>query len=314
MKQSLAGKTVNKKRLGRDIKSSIPLLILCLPALIYFLIWHYLPMFGIVIAFKNYSYELGILKSPWVGFNNFKFFFLSQDAWRISRNTVGYAALHIVLNAVTGIAMALLLNEIKSRKAIKTYQTIMLFPNFLSWVVVGFITYIFLNPALGVINVTLKRFGMEGLPWFSEPKYWPFILNICHVWKSVGMNMIMYYAALMGVNNELYEAATLDGANHFQQCWFISIPELIPLMTILSIMAVGSIFRGDFGLYYQIPRDVGVLYPTTDVIDTYLYRGLRNGDMGITAAVGAFQSVVGLIMVLSVNAIVKRIEPENAMF
>lgn len=314
MKQNLTTGALKKRRFGRDFRSSMPLLLLCLPALIYFIIWHYLPMFGIVIAFKSYSYELGILKSPWVGFNNFKFFFLSQDAWRISRNTVCYAALQIVLNAVVGMTMALLLNEIKSRTAIKTYQTIMLFPNFLSWVVVGFITYIFLNPALGVINIVLKHLGMEGIAWFSEPKYWPFILNICYVWKSVGMNMVMYYAALMGVNNELYEAATLDGANRLQQAWYISIPELIPLMTTLSIMAVGSIFRGDFGLYYQIPRDVGILYPTTDVIDTYIYRGLRDGDMGITSAVGAFQSVVGLVMVLITNAVVKKIEPENAMF
>ncbi len=303
-----------KKRLGNEMKSSLSLLVLTLPALIYFLIWHYAPMFGLIIAFKDYSYELGILGSRWIGFDNFKFFFLSQDAWRITRNTVGYGALFIIVDAVTAVGMALLMNEVKSRAAIKTYQTIMLFPQFLSWVVVGFITYILLNPALGIFNKGLEAIGLKGIDWFSEPKYWPYILTLVHIWKSIGMNMIMYYAALLGINHELYEAATLDGANRLQQCWYISIPALIPLITMLSILAVGNIFRGDFGLFYQIPRDVGVLYPTTDVIDTYVYRGLKNGDMGTTSAVGFFQSVVGLAMVLITNWIVKKIEPENAMF
>lgn len=290
------------------------LLLLALPALIYFIIWHYVPMFGLILAFKNYTYDAGIFGSEWVGLDNFKFFFLSQDAWRITRNTVGYGALFIVLNAVTSVTVALLLNEVKSRAAIKTYQTIMILPNFLSWVIVGFIAYILLNPSIGVLNQFLDFIGVGGKDWYSEPKYWPVILTIAHVWKSIGMNTIMYYAALLGVNQELYEAAEIDGANALQRCWYISVPELVPLMTMLSILAVGNIFRGDFGLFYQIPRDVGALYSTTDVIDTYVYRGLRTGDIGITSAVGFFQSFVGVILVVTTNAIVKKIEPDNAMF
>ncbi len=306
---------LTRRKLTKGIlRENGALLLLALPALIYFIIWHYIPMFGLIIAFKDYTYDAGILGSEWVGFDNFKFFFMSQDAWRITRNTVGYGAVFIVLNAITSAGAALLLNEVKSRTAIKTYQTIMILPNFLSWVIVGFITYILLNPSIGVLNRFLDVVGIGGKDWYSHPKYWPVILTIAHVWKGIGMSMIMYYAALMGVNSELYEAAEIDGANALQRCWYISIPELVPLMTMLSILAVGNIFRGDFGLFYQIPRDVGALYPTTDVIDTYVYRGLRTGDIGITSAVGFFQSFVGVILVTVTNAIVKKIEPDNAMF
>lgn len=300
--------------IGKIMRENGAFLLLAAPALIYFTIFHYIPMFGLVIAFKDYSYEAGILGSRWIGLTNFKFFFLSQDAWRITRNTVGYGALFIVVNAISASVVALLMNEIRNRAAIKTYQTIMLLPNFLSWVVVGFVAYILLNPALGLVNQVIRFFGGEGVDWYSNPVYWPFILTIAQVWKGIGMNAVMYYAALLGVDPELYNAATIDGANRLQKCWHISVPALIPLMTTLSILAVGNIFRGDFGLFYQIPRDVGALYPTTDVIDTYIYRGLRTGDIGITSAVGFVQSVVGVFMVLVTNAIVKKIEPDNAMF
>lgn len=312
---TLQGETLKRKRgISGMMRESLWLLLLTLPGLIYYIVWHYIPMFGLVIAFKDYTYNAGILGSEWVGFDNFKFFFASNDAWRIARNTVGYAATFIVLNAVTGTFVALLLNEVKSRAAVKTYQTIMILPNFLSWVVVGFVAYIFLNPALGVANQVLALFGKEWVDWYSNPNYWPFILTFMSIWKGIGMNSIMYYAALLGVDQELYEAATIDGANGIQKCLHISIPSLVPLITTLSILAVGSIFRGDFGLFYQIPRDVGALYPTTDVIDTYIYRGLRNGNIGITSAVGLFQSVVGLVMVVVTNLIVRKIEPDNALF
>lgn len=312
---TLQGKTLKRRRgLSGMMRESLWLLLLTLPGLIYYIVWHYIPMFGLVIAFKDYTYNAGILGSEWAGFDNFKFFFASNDAWRIARNTVGYAATFIVLNAVTGTLMALLLNEVKSRASVKTYQTVMILPNFLSWVVVGFVTYIFLNPALGVANQLLEFFGKEWVDWYANPAYWPFILTFMNIWKGIGMNSIMYYAALLGVDQELYEAATIDGANGIQKCLHISLPALVPLITTLSILAVGSIFRGDFGLFYQIPRDVGALYPTTDVIDTYVYRGLRNGDIGVTSAVGLFQSVVGLVMVVVTNLIVRKIDPDNALF
>ncbi len=290
------------------------LLLLTLPGILYFFIFHYLPMFGVIIAFKNYKYNLGILGSKWVGFRNFEFFFTSQDALRITRNTVGYGAAFIVTGIVFGVIIALLLFEIKSRLATKIYQTTMILPHFLSWVIVGYITYILLNPISGVFNQILVFFGSEPIQWYSNPKYWPYILTLSNIWKGVGMGSIIYYAALMGIDASLYEAATIDGANKWQQTWNISIPSLAPLMTILSILAIGNLFRGDFGLFYSLPMDVGVLYPTTDVIDTYVYRGLRTGDISITSAVGLFQSVVGLGLVVTTNLIVKKINPENSLF
>ncbi len=315
MKKEKTQKVTGKRRSEfYYIRKNSSMLLLALPALIYFIVFHYLPMFGAIIAFKDYSYVDGILGSRWIGFDNFKFFFMSQDALRITRNTVCYGATFIVMNAVCASAVALLMNEIKSRSAIKTYQTVMLFPNFLSWVVVGYISYILLNPALGTFNQILAFFGKDGVDWYSDPKYWPFILTVANTWKGVGMQSIIYYATLLGVDSSLYEAATIDGASRWQQCRYISIPSLSPVIIIMSILAVGNIMRGDMGLFYQLSRDVGALYPTTDVIDTYLYRGLRTGDIGITAAVGLFQSVVGTCMVLLTNAIVKKIDPDQAMF
>lgn len=303
-----------KRSVFYHLNKNRSMLLLALPALIYFIVFHYVPMFGAIIAFKDYSYADGIIGSRWIGFENFKFFFMSQDALRITRNTVCYGATFIVVNAVCASAVALLMNEIRNRGAIKTYQTVMLFPNFLSWVVVGYISYILLNPALGTFNQILAFFGKDGVDWYSDPKYWPAILTVANTWKGIGMQSIIYYATLLGVDASLYEAATIDGANRWQQCRYISIPSLSPVIIIMSILAVGNIMRGDMGLFYQLSRDVGALYPTTDVIDTYLYRGLRTGDIGITAAVGLFQSVVGTCMVLITNAIVKRIDPDQAMF
>ncbi|MBQ4517539.1 MAG: sugar ABC transporter permease [Clostridia bacterium] len=271
-------------------------------------------MFGAVLAFKDYNYAKGIFGSDWVGFDNFKFFFLSQDAWRITRNTLGYAVVFLVTNTVASMAVALLMFEVSSRKAIKTYQTILILPHFMSWVIVGYITYILFNSEQGVLNQLLTVFGQEKIDWYSSPQYWPFILPIVNIWKSVGMSSLMYYATLVGMDDSIYEAAVIDGAGRWRQTISISVPSLIPMMTILTIMNVGGIFRSDFGLFYQITRDVGSLYPTTDVVDTYIYRGLRTGDVGITAAVGLFQSFVGLVLVVFTNWVVKKIEPDNAMF
>lgn len=303
-----------KKSAWVHLRENIPFLLLAAPAIIYYFVFHYLPMFGLVIAFKDYSYELGIFGSRWIGFSNFRFFFLSQDALRITRNTVCYSVTFIIMNAVCASAIALLMNEIRNRKAIKTYQTIMLLPEFLSWVVIGYISYVLLNPSLGILNQVIRFFGGEGVDWYSKPVYWPVILTSANTWKSIGMQGIIYYATLLGVDPVLYEAATIDGANRWQKCRYISVPSLMPVVIIMSILAVGNIMRGDMGLYYQLSRDVGALYPATDVIDTYLYRGLRTGDIGVTSAVGFFQSIVGMIMVITTNAIVKKIEPDHAMF
>jgi putative aldouronate transport system permease protein len=272
-------------------------------------------MLGLIIAFKDYRNNLGVFGSEWVGLRNFKFFFTSQDAWRIARNTMGYGILFIILGIICAVTIAILLYEIKNKLALKFYQTTMILPHFLSWVIVGYITYILLEPNIGILNNILNLFGMEGIDWYLEPKYWVVILPVVNVWKTVGLNCIMYYAALMSIDEQLFEAANIDGASKWKQIKYITIPSLVPLMTILTILHIGNIIKGDFGLFYNIPRNVGLLYPTTDIIDTYIYRGLQTGDdIGITTAVGLFQSFVGLIMVVATNKIVKKISPENSLF
>lgn len=303
-----------KNRLGAKKVTNYEYWLLCLPGIVYFIIFHYWPMFGSVLAFKDFNYANGIFGSEWIGFDNFKFFFSSQDAWRLTRNTIGYSATFIITGTIASVALALLLYEITNKKFLKTYQTIVILPNFMSWVIVGYISYILLNTDSGVLNQVVKLFGGSGVDWYSEPKWWPIFLPVANIWKSVGISSLMFYAALMGVDESIYEAAKIDGASRWRQTFSISVPLLIPTITIITIMSVGNIFRGDFGLFYQLPRDIGALYPTTDVIDTYIYRGLRTGDVGITAAVGLFQSFVGLITVVTTNYIVKKVEPDNAMF
>ncbi len=309
---SSKGKRTNRKK--RKIKQNLELLLLALPAIIFYLVFMYTPMFGIIIAFKDYKAPKGILGSEWNGLKNFEFFFTSQDAWRISRNTVGYALTFIAVNLILAVIVALLLNEVRNIKALKFYQTAMLLPRFLSWVIVGFITYTLLSPTMGILNSIIEFFGGDGIDWYSKIKYWPFILVITNAWKVLGLNCIMYYAALMGIDRALYEAAAIDGATRLQQVRHISLPSLKPLAIVLTLLAMANIFRGDFGLFYIIPRDIGLLYPVTDVIDTYIYRGLRTGNLGITAAVGLFQSIVGFVMIVIMNAIVRKIEPESSLF
>lgn len=302
------------KKSSHLIKDNRILLLLTVPAILYFFIFHYLPMFGVIIAFKDYKYHLGILGSDWVGLKNFEFFFQSLDAWRITRNTVSYSLLFIVVGNLAAASVALLLFEIRSKLALKYYQTTMIFPTFVSWVLVGYISYTLFNPSLGVANQLLGALGFDDVNWYSNPAYWPFILTFFYLWKGIGLSSIIYYAALMGVDPELYEAAKIDGANRWKQSLHISLPSIAPVMTILVLLAIGDTFRGDFGLFYQIPRDVGQLYPTTDIIDTYVYRGLRGGQLGMTAAVGLFQSVVGLVLILLANAFIRKVKPENALF
>jgi putative aldouronate transport system permease protein len=289
-------------------------LLLALPAIAYFICFHYLPMAGAVLAFKNFKYNLGIFRSPWAGLRNFEFFFTSQDFVRLMRNTVGYGLTFMSTGLVSAVTVALLVFEVKWRAAVKFYQTVMILPRFLSWVIVGFITFLIFSHQHGVANRLLAAAGSSGKDWYTSPQYWPFILTAVNIWKGVGSGALLYYAALMGVNRELYEAAEIDGAGRWKQTIHISLPALVPLMVVLTILAIQQIIRGDFGLFYQIPRNVGALYPATDVIDTYVFRGLMTGDMAITAAVGLFQSVVAFVLIVGTNLAVRRISPEHSLF
>ena len=305
-------KLKNNLRFKRDI----PFWLLALPGIVYLLLFNYLPMIGLVLAFKRYNYIDGMIHSPWVEdvWENFRFFFNSVDATRVTVNTIGYNVIFIITVNFSAVVMALLLFEIHRRWVIKYVQTVMLLPYFISWVVVAYIFYSLLHPNYGVFNQIITALGGKPILWYTEPKHWIWILPLANLWKNIGMNCLIVYAALMAIDISLFEAAELDGAGRFRQIIHVSLPSIIPVMVILLILSVGGIMRGDFGLFYQVPMDTGLLYPTTDVIDTFIYRGLREGNMSLGTAAGLFQSVVGLVMVLITNYIVKKINPENSMF
>lgn len=290
------------------------LFLIGLPAIIVVFIFYYLPMYGIVIAFKDINYAKGIWGSDWVGLHNFKFFFNSQDALRITRNTLLLNGLFIVVGMSCALVIGLLLAEL-GRRWVKLFQTILFFPYFLSWVVVGFVSYILLNPSFGVINKVLDQFHVAPIDWYSKPGYWPLILTLTYLWKNVGYTAIIFFTGLLSIDNSYYEAASIDGASRLQQIRKISIPLIMPLITMLFMLNVGRIFYSDFGLFYFVPRDAGMLYPTTDVVDTYVFRSLRVvGDLGMASAASLYQAVVGLILVVSTNLFVRKFSKDHALF
>ena len=264
--------------------------------LLYVFIFSYLPMVGIMIAFKDYRYDKGIFGSEWVGFRNFEFFF-------------------IVAGIAAALFVAIMLYSVVSRASTKVFQTVLITPHFLSWVVVGYMVYGFLNTKYGLLNILLSNLGFDKVDWYSTPGAWPAILTIASIWKHVGMDSVTYYAALMGIDSSYIEAATVDGASKWQIRWHIIIPSIVPVITILTILKIGGIFRADFGLFYQLPRNIGTLYATTDVMDTYIFRTMRVvGDMGMSSAAGLLQSVVGFIMVILTNKLSKKIDKDNGLF
>lgn len=298
----------------RAFRRDMVLFMLALPAVLHLILFQYIPMPGIVIAFKNYKPFKGIFGSEWNGFDNFRFFFTSQDALRTIRNTVLYEFGYLLLDLFNGVLIALMLFYLNGRRTVKVYHTTMMLPKFLSIVIVSYIVYAFLSPSYGVANRLIIALGGSKIQWYAEPKYWPVILSITHVWQTLGGGCLYYYAALMAVDNGLFEAARLDGANRLQEIWHVCVPCLVPVMCITTILGIGSIFSGDFGLHYQVTRNQGILYETTDIINTYTFRALMDGNMARSAAVGLFQSVVGLILVVTTNGIVRKVSPENSMF
>lgn len=290
------------------------LTMMVLPGALLLLVFNYIPMVGIVMAFKKYNPVLGIWDSPWCGLENFEFFFTSQDAARVIRNTLGYSVTFLILDLIAGVALAIMFYNLRSRRALKFYNTVVILPRFMSMVIIAFIVYTLLNPSYGIFNTVIRKFGGSGVQWYMEPLYWPFILTGVHIWQTVGMNSIIYYASLMGLDESLIEAAQLDGANKWQQTVHVVIPHLVPVMVITTILGIGHLFSGDFGLFYQVPKDVGLLYPTTDIINTYTFRALQSGALEKSTAVGLFQSLTGLILVVVTNGIVRKISPDNSMF
>ena len=311
-----------KKNKGflHELRTNWPLFLMLAPGAIILIINNYIPMFGVIIAFKRYRFHgnffKSLIKSDCVGFKNFEFFIKTPYAWQMTRNTLLYNFAFIILGLIIPVFCAIALTELKNKRISKIYQSVVFLPYFLSWIVVSYLAYSFLSIENGFVNKSiLAPLGVAPVEWYSEPKYWPFILVFFQLWKYTGYNIVVYLAAITGIDPEYYEAAQIDGATKWQQIRHITIPMLQTLMIILTLLAVGRIFNADFGLFYNVPRNSGTLQPATQVIDTYVYSALRNtNDIGMASAAGTYQAVVGCITVFTANMIVRRINKDSALF
>ena len=303
-------------------KKTLVLLTMVAPTAIWLLLLRYLPMGGIVLAFKNYkinprnpSFWSNLVSSQWVGFKNFEFLFKTDAAWVAIRNTLLYNVVFIILGAIIPVAFAIMMNEITKKFVAKAYQTMMFFPYFLSWVVASYFVMAFLDPTSGMIPALQKSMGIKPTNFYHDTTYWPLILTLCSMWKNIGYSSVLYLAAITGIDTSLYEAAAVDGATKWQQVKNITLPSIRTMIIILLIMNVGKIFNADFGLFYNVPQNSGSLYPVTQVIDTYVYRAYANThNMGMSSAAGLLQSVVGCFCILITNGIVRRMDPDSALF
>ncbi len=307
---------VKKEKKKNALKEYWPLYLMMLPALLYLLINNYIPMAGMVIAFKKLNFAKGIWASPWAGLKNFKFLFASKDAWIITRNTLLYNVAFILVNMVVGIAIAILITEIRNTKLKKIYQSAILLPFLMSMVILSYIVYALLSAENGLVNNSiLPLFHIDPIQWYQKPKYWPAILIIANCWKGVGYGCLIYIASLIGIDPSFYEAARLDGASKWQEITKIPLPSLVPTIITLLLLSIGRIFYSDFGLFYQVPMNSGVLFPTTNVIDTYVYRALiEQGNISMSSAAGVYQSLVGFCVVMLSNWIVRKVDKDQALF
>lgn len=286
-----------------------------LPGFLYLLINNYIPMAGIIIAFKNVDFAKGILKSDWVGFANFEYLFKTPDAFRITRNTLCYNLAFIAVNLIIGVLFAILLSEIRNRLAVKVYQTVILLPYMISIVIVSYLSYAFLASDTGLINGVLTSMGKNKISWYTTEKYWPVILVAVNCWKNVGYGAIVYLASILGIDKALYEAASVDGISKLQSIRYITLPMIRPTIITMVLLNVGRIFYSDFGLFYQVPMNSGALLNVTNTIDTYVYRGLITlGDIGMSSAAGVYQSIVGFVLIMLANWLTRKYSSESALF
>lgn len=298
-----------------QVKKYRVLLLMLLPATVYTVLFSYIPMCGVVLAFKDYNYTDGIFNSPWSGFQNFNFFFQSGQAFKVTRNTVLYNAAFIAINLVMQVGIAILLSEVRGRRFRKVTQSIMFLPYFISWVVVSMIAFGFLSYDYGIFNSLLVKMGMQKFNFYGNGPVWIPILILFNIWKNIGYGSVMYLAAIMGIDTQIYEAAEIDGANVFQRIFKITIPALMPTIVILLLLSIGGIFRGNFDMFYQLIGSNGNLFDYTDVIDTFTFRALiNNNNIGMSAASGLYQSVLCFITIMIVNYFVKRYDSDYALF
>lgn len=314
MKKEVASKGY-KVPLFKNIKRHWMLLAMLAPAVIYVLIFSYIPMSGIVLAFKKYQYAGGIYLSPWNGLDNFKALLVAGKLGEVTRNTLLYNIAFIGLGVFFEMGSAILLNEIGSKWFKKIAQSFMFLPYFISWVVVSAIMFNVFNYEKGVINHVLNFFGLSSFDLYNSPNAWPFVLIFLKIWKQTGYGSVVYLAAITGLDQEMFEAASIDGASAWQKIRYITIPSLVPTMIIMVLLAIGNIFRGDFGMFYQTVRSSALLQPVTGVIDTYVFGLLiNNGDIGVSAAAGLYQSVLCFVTITVCNKLVKKFDPDYALY
>lgn len=303
-----------KKSLSRN-KMTLALLSMMLPGIVYLIINNYIPMAGLVIAFKRFDYSKGIWASDWCGFSNFTYLFRTNEAFTIIRNTVGYNLIFILLGNLLAVTVAVMLNFVKGNMNKKIYQTLILIPYLISMVVVSYIVYGFLSQDSGYLNNLIDGLGGEKISWYTQAKYWPFILVIINLWKGFGYSSILYYATVIGIDTSLYEAATVDGANKWKQILHVTLPGLKGTIITMVLLAIGRMLYSDFGLFYQVPMRSGLLSSVTDTIDVFVYKGLTQlNDVGRASAAGFLQSILGFLLVLTANFVVRKIDEDNALF
>jgi putative aldouronate transport system permease protein len=313
----LKGRNILKNKDGfiYELKKNKVLFMMILPAILVALLFSYLPMAGIVLAFKNYRFDLGIFGSPWAGFDNFKYFFNSGTGLLVTKNTILYNVFNLATSQILAIMVAILITEIKGKYFKKISQSIIFLPYFISWIIVGAFVYNIFNFETGTLNTILKSFNMDPINMYDKPTAWIFVIAFFNSWKWVGYNSVIYIAAITSIDAECYEAADIDGANIFQKIKNITIPSIIPTIIIILLLNVGRILRGDFQMFYQIVGNNGQLFNATDVIDTFVFRSLINsGDVGMTAAATFYQSILCFVIIMVVNAIVKRVDKDSALF
>lgn len=303
-------------------KKTFMLTTMVLPGAIWLILLRYVPMFGIVMAFQDYkiytkapSFINNLKNSAFCGLKNFKFLFATKDTWVMIRNTLGYNIVFIVLGLVISVTFAIMLNEITKKFLAKTYQTLMFFPYFLSWVVASYFVQAFLDPTRGMIPVMQANMGLKVTDFYNDTRPWPFILVLCNIWKNTGYSAVLYLAAITGIDASQYEAASIDGASKWQQILYVTLPHLKTMIVILFIMNVGKIFCADFGLFFNVPQQSGPLFPVTQVVDTYVYRALMTTqNYGMSTAAGLLQNLVGFVCIMTANTIVRKVDPDSSLF
>lgn len=303
-------------------KKTLMLLSMVAPGALWLLLLRYLPMGGIILAFKNYkiypkdpTFLNNLIHSKWVGLDNFKFLFTTGDSWVMIRNTLAYNIVFIILGVIIPVAFAIMMSELSKKFVAKTYQTLMFFPYFLSWVVVSYFLNAFIDAQYGLIPMAQRAAGETAVSWYTTPGPWPYIIVFANLWKNVGYSTVLYLAAITGIDQTQYEAAAIDGASKWQQILHVTLPNLRTMIAILFILNVGKIFNADFGLFWNVPMQNGALFSVTQVIDTYIYRVLMNtGNIGQSTAAGLLQNIVGFICIIGANAVVKKIDSDSTLF